>query len=66
MNEGVFTHAPSPALTDAPRTSFFRSTALLRHFSLARRTFTLSFSSFYFTGFTGLTSLTNIQDHRYC
>lgn len=34
MNEGVFTHAPSPALTDAPRTSFFRSTALLRHFSL--------------------------------
>lgn len=34
MNEGVFTHAPSPALTDAPRTSFFRSTASLRHFSL--------------------------------
>lgn len=34
MNRGVFTPAPSPALTDAPRTSFFRSDASLRHFSL--------------------------------
>lgn len=34
MNRGVFTHATSPALTDAPQTSFFRSAASLRHFSL--------------------------------
>lgn len=34
MNGSIFTPAPSPALTDAPRTSFFRSTTSLRHFSL--------------------------------
>ncbi len=34
MNRSVFTPAPPPALTDVPRTSFFRSIASLRHFSL--------------------------------